>query len=186
MVGFRPPQQGVVDKFTEPTLPAGGGAARSGTLDDFEQSILQSLDRTAWLRRVSLQQLARSRMTLERLDTCRPLAWAPGGAITATPVDARAPGAEAGVRRSQTDAPAPEAFERLSDRQKEIVRCVAQGKRNKEIARLLVIAPATVKAHLRLIMSKLDVKTRTQLGALVHEVDRNRPYDGVPLVLSQP
>jgi DNA-binding NarL/FixJ family response regulator len=58
----------------------------------------------------------------------------------------------------------------LSDRELEVLRCVAGGHANKEIARALSIAEDTVKSHLRSIFFKLNVKDRTE--AVVQAVRR--------------
>ena len=52
--------------------------------------------------------------------------------------------------------------EQLSPREIEVLQIMALGKTNKEIARQLVIAPGTVKAHTAAIYRKLDVANRTE------------------------
>jgi two-component system NarL family response regulator len=51
---------------------------------------------------------------------------------------------------------------RLSDRELEVLRLVAQGKSNKDIATELVIAENTVKNHVRNILEKLQLRSRME------------------------
>lgn len=60
--------------------------------------------------------------------------------------------------------------EPLSERELEVLRCVALGSANKQIARTLSITEDTVKTHLRSIFFKLDVRDRTE--AVVQAVRR--------------
>lgn len=52
----------------------------------------------------------------------------------------------------------------LSEREKDIVRLVAQGYSNREISQSLHIAEKTVKNYLTNILSQLDLRDRTQLA----------------------
>jgi NarL family two-component system response regulator LiaR len=56
----------------------------------------------------------------------------------------------------------PESPESLTERETEVLRLLAQGKANKEIAHELVIGEKTVKTHVNNILSKLNVSSRTQ------------------------
>jgi two-component system, NarL family, response regulator LiaR len=52
----------------------------------------------------------------------------------------------------------------LTEREREIVRSVAQGKTNREIAGHFFISEKTVKTHISHILAKLGLKDRTQLA----------------------
>ena len=52
---------------------------------------------------------------------------------------------------------------RLTAREREIVRCVALGLRNAEVAKELAITEATVKTHLNNVFQKLGLRDRTEL-----------------------
>ena len=78
-------------------------------------------------------------------------------------------GVWAGVRLTRRDP--PPFFERndralealgLSEREYDVLRLVADGHSNKEIAKDLFISPNTVKTHLAHVYAKLDVSRRTQ------------------------
>jgi len=50
----------------------------------------------------------------------------------------------------------------LTERERDVLSCMAQGNSNKEIARALSISEPTVKAHVTSILGKLEVEDRTQ------------------------
>jgi DNA-binding NarL/FixJ family response regulator len=52
--------------------------------------------------------------------------------------------------------------ETLTTREIEVLRCVAEGNRNRDIAERLFISEETVKVHIKHIMEKLDASDRTQ------------------------
>ena len=62
----------------------------------------------------------------------------------------------------QTPAPSSTLVEPLSDRERDILRLIAKGSSNREIADALFITEGTVKNHVTNILSKLDVRDRTQ------------------------
>ena len=61
----------------------------------------------------------------------------------------------------------------LTPREAEVVRLVAVGRRNKEIARLLSISEGTVKMHLHNLYEKLAVSSRTELAILALDLRLN-------------
>ena len=52
----------------------------------------------------------------------------------------------------------------LTDREQEVIRLVAQGKSNREIAEALIISEKTAKAHISNILGKLGLDDRTQMA----------------------
>lgn len=56
---------------------------------------------------------------------------------------------------------------RLSQRELEVARLVAQGLTNKQIGRELFITAGTVGNHLKNIYRKLDINTRVRLAVTV-------------------
>ena len=64
----------------------------------------------------------------------------------------------------------------LSPREEDVVRCVALGLRNAEIAKELAISEETVKTHLNRIFRKLGVRDRMELAlyARRHEIGHRR------------
>jgi LuxR family maltose regulon positive regulatory protein len=72
-------------------------------------------------------------------------------------------------------SPRLSSVDTLSSRESDILKLVARGLSNKEIARNLSITPETVKSHVKNIFTKLGVEKRAQaavraqsLGLVVH------------------
>jgi two-component system, NarL family, nitrate/nitrite response regulator NarL len=66
-------------------------------------------------------------------------------------------------------APRNQLAERLTAREMDVVRLVARGLRNKEVARELMITEGTVKMYLHTIYEKLSVASRVELGNTARE-----------------
>jgi LuxR family maltose regulon positive regulatory protein len=79
--------------------------------------------------------------------------------------------APAGPGPERPAPPAQPLVEPLSERELEVLRLVADGLSNREIAELLVISVGTVKTHAHHIYGKLDVRGRTQAVARARELD---------------
>ena len=79
---------------------------------------------------------------------------------------------QAAAAGAPADAPPPapsNALSSLSPRELEILRGIAAGASNKEIARILAIAEATVKIHVQHILRKLDVSSRVHAAVMASE-----------------
>ncbi len=63
----------------------------------------------------------------------------------------------------------PAAFAELTPRELEVLRLVARGLSNADIARELVVGDATVKTHVARIFAKLDLHDRAQAVVLAYE-----------------
>jgi len=66
--------------------------------------------------------------------------------------------------RPEDARPGPPAASELTDRELEVIRLVARGRSNREIADEFVISEKTVKTHIGHVLAKLDLKDRTQLA----------------------
>jgi two-component system response regulator NreC len=56
-----------------------------------------------------------------------------------------------------------DSYERLTDREREILILVAEGYTNQQIAEMLYVSPRTVDGHRTSLMSKLDLHDRTEV-----------------------
>ena len=75
--------------------------------------------------------------------------------------------AEFAARRDPGNPPA--ALADLTEREREILRLVARGLTNAEVAGRLVISPLTAKTHVSNILAKLGCRDRAQLVTLAYE-----------------
>lgn len=73
-----------------------------------------------------------------------------------------------------TDLPAPARrpsdITRLTPREREVLGLIAQGLKNKEIAKTLFVSEATAKVHVGHILEKLGVRSRTEAALLAVEI----------------
>lgn len=86
-------------------------------------------------------------------ELCRAIKAAAGGQVQLSPKAAA---------RLMREVRAPESPEALTDRETEVLRLLAQGQSNKEIAHTLNIGEKTVKTHVSNVLGKLGVQSRTQ------------------------
>ncbi|OKI05298.1 DNA-binding response regulator [Streptomyces sp. CB02923] len=82
-------------------------------------------------------------------------------AITVRLLRELAPAAAGGAARSLTEP--------LTDREQDVVRALARGRTNAEIAAELYVSLSTVKTHLANVQAKLDARNRVEIAAWVWE-----------------
>jgi DNA-binding NarL/FixJ family response regulator len=61
----------------------------------------------------------------------------------------------------------------ISNREKEVLALLLEGKSNKEIERALFIAPSTIKNHISALYAKLGINSRGQLMSLILRMRRD-------------
>ena len=85
------------------------------------------------------------------------------------------------VRRATTSLqPAGSPLDRLTRRQQEVLRCIAAGLSNAQIARRLYLTEATVKSHVSTILRRIGAADRTQAALLAVRYGLSGPDDPQP------
>ena len=82
------------------------------------------------------------------------------------------------VHRPPPGARAPAELAQLTDRELEVLKLVAQGHSNAQLAASLVLSEATAKTHLTHILAKLNLRDRVQAVVLAYESGLVQPGGG--------
>jgi DNA-binding NarL/FixJ family response regulator len=99
---------------------------------------------------------------------------AEGGSMFAPAVTRRLIERFAGARPST-----PPQLDELTERELEVLKLVARGESNAEIAATLVVSEHTVKTHVAHILRKLDLRDRVQAVVLAYEARVVTPGSGL-------
>ena len=80
--------------------------------------------------------------------------------------------ARAAAPAAEEEAPAPAAEDPfgLTPRERQVLALVAEGRTNREIGEVLFMAEKTASVHVSRILSKLDVRSRTEAAAVAHRL----------------
>ena len=81
---------------------------------------------------------------------------------------------------TQGAGPQPDQGPALTDREWEVLRLVAAGHTNREVAERLSISENTVKFHMRGILDKLHLRNRTEVTAWAAARQRERDAGSTP------
>jgi DNA-binding NarL/FixJ family response regulator len=92
---------------------------------------------------------------------------ASGGALLAPSVTRRL--IEEFAKRPEPSAKKPKELESLTERELEVLREVARGLTNNEIATKLHVSETTIKTHVAHLLDKLDLRDRVQAVILAYE-----------------
>jgi len=123
-------------------------------------------------------EVARSRWRLaealaeagQRDDAAEPwrLAMAQAGRLGARPLSAVLEDLAHRARIGGVTEPGDVVMAGLTSREREVLRLIAAGRSNKEIAAVLFIAPKTASVHVSNILAKLGAGSRTEAAAIAH------------------
>ena len=78
------------------------------------------------------------------------------------------PGPPGQIAVAPDDPPGGARLASLTSREREVLRLIAAGRSNREIASALFIAPKTASVHVSNILGKLGAASRTEAAAIAH------------------
>ncbi|GLK56602.1 DNA-binding NarL/FixJ family response regulator [Methylopila capsulata] len=98
------------------------------------------------------------------------------GQIFVPPCISDPPRVEISATQSELSLITPADGLKLTRRQRDVLACIAQGKSNKEIARILDLADGTVKVHVNALFRALGVHNRVSAASALMQMGANNRY----------
>jgi DNA-binding CsgD family transcriptional regulator len=139
--------------------------AWQAVLDEFGPDFVYEIARTRWRLAEALAEAGRRD---EATEQWRQAAQAADG-LRARPLRAALDDL---ARRARIGAAEPQAdgavLAALTSREREVLRLIAAGRSNREIASVLFIAPKTASVHVSNILGKLGAASRTEAAAIAY------------------
>jgi DNA-binding NarL/FixJ family response regulator len=135
-------------------------------LDAFGPAYVYETARTRWRLAEALAEAGRRDEATEQWRLAAQTAEQLGARPLRAALDDLARRARIGT--APADTADGTALESLTSREREVLRLIAAGRSNREIASVLFIAPKTASVHVSNILAKLGAASRTEAAAIAH------------------
>jgi DNA-binding NarL/FixJ family response regulator len=140
--------------------------AWQAVLDAFGPAYVYETARTRWRLAEALAEAGRRDEATEQWQLAAQAAEKLGARPLRAALDDLARRARIGTAPADTADGA--ALTSLTSREREVLRLIAAGRSNREIASVLFIAPKTASVHVSNILAKLGAASRTEAAAIAH------------------
>jgi DNA-binding NarL/FixJ family response regulator len=141
--------------------------AWQAVIDEFGPAYVYEVARARWRLAEALAEAGRRDEAAEQWRLAAQTASTLGARPLRTALDDLARRARIGGTAEHESHPGA-ALAGLTSREREVLRLIAAGRSNREIATVLFIAPKTASVHVSNILSKLGAGSRTEAAAIAH------------------
>jgi DNA-binding CsgD family transcriptional regulator len=139
--------------------------AWQAVLDEFGPDYVYEIARTRWRLAEALAEAGRRDEAADQWRQAVQTADKLGARPLRRVLDDLARRARIGTAAQRADG---EVLAALTSREREVLRLIAAGRSNREIASVLYIAPKTASVHVSNILGKLGAASRTEAAAIAH------------------
>ena len=140
--------------------------AWQAVIDEFGPAYVYEVAKAQWRLAEALAEAGRRDEATEQWRQAAQTADRLGARPLRAALDDLARRARIGTAPEQARADA--VFAALTSREREVLRLIAAGRSNREIASVLFIAPKTASVHVSNILGKLGAASRTEAAAIAH------------------